>query len=243
MSLLNETHDPQLSSWVASANLPGTDFPIQNLPFAVFRRKGSHETFRGGVAIGDQVLDLAAVSSKNLFSGETQQAALAASGSTLNHFMAMGPTAWNSLRLGLSRLLREDAKQQAITSQCLVDMEDVEYALPAHIGDYTDFYTSIYHATNVGKLFRPDNPLLPNYRWVPIGYHGRASSVVLSGQSRHEYASLATALKRRAHGTGVKRRAEFVEHGVNARHGQCHLREITLVGLPPSAEQVRGTDK
>ena len=181
MSLLNETHDPQLSSWVASANLPGNDFPIQNLPFAVFRRKGSHETFRGGVAIGDQVLDLAAVSSKNLFSGETQQAALAASGSTLNHFMAMGHTAWHSLRLGLSRLLREDAKQQAITSQCLVDMEDVEYALPAHIGDYTDFYTSIYHATNVGKLFRPDNPLLPNYRWVPIGYHGRASSVVLSG--------------------------------------------------------------
>jgi fumarylacetoacetase len=78
-------------------------------------------------------------------------------------------------------LLREDAKQQAITAQCLVDMEDVEYALPAHIGDYTDFYTSIHHATNVGKLFRPDNPLLPNYRWIPIGYHGRASSVVLSG--------------------------------------------------------------
>ena len=181
MTALNETHDPKLSSWVASANLPGTDFPIQNLPFAVFRRKGSDEAFRGGVAIGDQVLDLATLSSKNLFAGETQQAALAASGSTLNDFMAMGQSAWSSLRLALSRLLREDAKQQAITAQCLVDMEDVEYALPAHIGDYTDFYTSIHHATNVGKLFRPDNPLLPNYRWIPIGYHGRASSVVLSG--------------------------------------------------------------
>jgi len=181
VTALNETHDPTLSSWVASANLPGTDFPIQNLPFAVFRRKGSDEAFRGGVAIGDQVLDLAALSSKNVLNGDAQQALLAASGSTLNYFMALGHTAWSSLRLALSRLLREDAKQQAITAQCLLDMEDVEYALPAHIGDYTDFYTSIHHATNVGKLFRPDNPLLPNYRWIPIGYHGRASSVVLSG--------------------------------------------------------------
>ena len=181
MSLLNETHDPTLSSWVASANLPGTDFPIQNLPFAIFRRRDSAEIFRGGVAIGDQVLDLAALCSKNVLNGEAQQAAVAASASTLNELMAMGQTAWSSLRLALSRLLREDAKQQAITAQCLVDMEDVEYALPAHIGDYTDFYTSIHHATNVGKLFRPDNPLLPNYRWIPIGYHGRASSVVLSG--------------------------------------------------------------
>ena len=181
MSLLNETHDPKLSSWVAAANLPGNDFPIQNLPFAVFRRKGSAETFRGGVAIGDQVLDLAALSSKNVLNGDAQQALVAASGSTLNDFMALGHPAWSSLRLALSRLLREDAKQQAITARCLLDMEDVEYALPAHIGDYTDFYTSIHHATNVGKLFRPDNPLLPNYRWIPIGYHGRASSVVLSG--------------------------------------------------------------
>ena len=181
MTALNETHDPKLISWVASANLPGTDFPIQNLPFAIFRRKDSAEIFRGGVAIGDQVLDLAALSSKNVLNGDAQQALLAASGSTLNYFMALGHTAWSSLRLALSRLLREDAKQQAITAQCLLDMEDVEYALPAHIGDYTDFYTSIHHATNVGKLFRPDNPLLPNYRWIPIGYHGRASSVVLSG--------------------------------------------------------------
>ncbi|MFM7632166.1 MAG: fumarylacetoacetase [Betaproteobacteria bacterium] len=185
MSLLNETHDPTLSSWVASANLPGTDFPIQNLPFAVFRRKDCQEPFRGGVAIGDQVVDIAALCRKNILDGDAQRAAVAASASTLNNFMALGHTAWSSLRLALSRLLREDAKQQAITAQCLLELEDVEVALPAHIGDYTDFYTSIHHATNVGKLFRPDNPLLPNYRWVPIGYHGRASSIVLSGHDVH----------------------------------------------------------
>jgi len=185
VSLLNETHDPTLSSWVASANLPGTDFPIQNLPFAVFRRKDSEEPFRGGVAIGDKVLDKPALCRKNILDGDAQRTAVAASASTLNNFMALGHTAWSSLRLALSRLLREDAKQQAITAQCLLELEDVEVALPAHIGDYTDFYTSIHHATNVGKLFRPDNPLLPNYRWVPIGYHGRASSIVLSGHDVH----------------------------------------------------------
>jgi len=103
----------------------------------------------------------------------------------LNALMALGQEAWRSLRLALSTLLREGAPQQDITQRCLVSMNAVEYALPAHIGDYTDFYTSIHHATNVGKLFRPDNPLLPNYRWVPIGYHGRASSVVLSGHDIH----------------------------------------------------------
>ncbi|MFM7760455.1 MAG: fumarylacetoacetase [Burkholderiaceae bacterium] len=185
MSLLNETHDATLVSWVASANLPGTDFPIQNLPFAVFRRKDSEEPFRGGVAIGDQVLDLAALSTHSILREEAQRAALAASGSTLNSLMALGQEAWRSLRLALSTLLREGAPQQDITQRCLVSMNAVEYALPAHIGDYTDFYTSIHHATNVGKLFRPDNPLLPNYRWVPIGYHGRASSVVLSGHDIH----------------------------------------------------------
>ena len=185
MTALNETHDPKLISWVASANLPGNDFPIQNLPFAIFRCKDSAETFRGGVAIGDQVLDLAALSSKNVLNGEAQQAAAAASASTLNELMAMGQTAWSSLRLALSRLLREDAKQQAITAQCLLDMEDVEYALPAHIGDYTDFYTSIDHALNVGRLIFPERPLTPNFQWLPIAYHGRVSSLGVSGQRFH----------------------------------------------------------
>jgi len=181
VSLLNETHSSNLKSWIVSANSQDTDFPIQNLPFAVFRRQGSDENFRGGVAIGDQVLDLAALSQQAILSGEAQRAALAASASTLNDLMALGQPAWYALRLALSRLLRESAVEQATTQRCLVSMTDVEYALPAYIGDYTDFYTSIHHATNVGKLFRPDNPLLPNYRWVPIGYHGRASSIVLSG--------------------------------------------------------------
>ncbi len=180
---LNETHDPTLRSWIASANQPGTDFPIQNLPFAIFRRQGSSETFRGGVAIGDQVLDLAAVVSKGLLSDDAARAAQAASADTLNSFMAMGTSAWSALRLALSRVLRTGSPQQQALSACLVPMQEIEYALPAQIGDYTDFYTSIHHATNIGKLFRPDNPLLPNYQWIPIGYHGRASSIVVSGQS------------------------------------------------------------
>ncbi len=185
MTLLNETHNRTLTSWLASANEQGTDFPIQNLPFAIFRRAGSDEAFRGGVAIGDQVIDLAAVAKRSLFDGEAAAAAQAASGSTLNALMAMGPSAWSALRLALSRALREGSPQQPAMAACLVPMLDVDFALPAQIGDYTDFYTSIHHATNIGKLFRPDNPLLPNYQWIPIGYHGRASSIVVSGQDFH----------------------------------------------------------
>lgn len=179
----NETHDIQLRSWVASANAAGCDFPIQNLPFASFRRAGSSEALRGGVAIGDQIVDLAAVAQTQLFDGLAAQAAQAAAQETLNAFMALGQHAWSALRLALSRALREGAAQQAALQACLVAQADAEFGLPARIGDYTDFYTSIYHATNIGRLFRPDNPLMPNYKWVPIGYHGRASSIVLSGQS------------------------------------------------------------
>lgn len=180
MNLINETHNPALKSWLPSANELGTDFPIQNLPFAIFRRKVGNEAFRGGVAIGDQVLDLAAACT--LFDGDAGRAAQAASASTLNALMSLGPSAWHALRIALSRALRDGAPQRPAIAACLVPMDSVEYALPAHIGDYTDFYTSIHHATNIGKLFRPDNPLLPNYRWIPIGYHGRASSIVVSGQ-------------------------------------------------------------
>ncbi len=182
MTTLNETHDPALRSWVASANQPQTDFPIQNLPFGVFRRRGTTQSFRGGVAIGDQILDLAAVSAAGLLQGLAQEAALAASADKLNAFMNMGPQAWSALRLALSRALREGAGSLPALQACLVPMADAEYDVPARIGDYTDFYTSVHHATNVGRLFRPDNPLLPNYKWVPIGYHGRASSIGVSGQ-------------------------------------------------------------
>lgn len=180
MSVLNETHDPSLKSWVASANAAGSDFPIQNLPFAVFRRNGSPEAFRGGVAIGEMIVDLGAVA--RLLDGVVADAARAGSESSLNALMAQGSAAWSALRLALSRALREGALQQAAFANALVAQADAEYTVPARIGDYTDFYTSIYHATNIGRLFRPDNPLMPNYKWVPIGYHGRASSIAVSGQ-------------------------------------------------------------
>ncbi|MBQ4860953.1 fumarylacetoacetase [Pseudoalteromonas sp. MMG013] len=183
MSFINETHDNSLMSWVASANLAGTDFPIQNLPFAVFRRTNSNEEFRGGVAIGDQVLDLAVVAEAGIFSGEAHSAVTAANAAALNEFMGMGQSYWSALRLALSRALREGSEHQSALESALVSQSDVEYSMPCHIGDYTDFYTSIYHATAVGSLFRPDNPLLPNYKWVPIGYHGRSSSIGVSGQA------------------------------------------------------------
>lgn len=183
MNPVNETHDASLSSWVDSANAAGTDFPIQNLPFAQFRRRGGDEAFRGGVAIGDQIVDLAAVAAARVFNGLAQEAAEACRASTLNAFMGLGKDAWAALRLALSRALRSGSEQQASLQACLVPQAEAEYQLPCQIGDYTDFYTSIHHATSVGSLFRPDNPLLPNYKWIPIGYHGRSSSIGISGQS------------------------------------------------------------
>ncbi|WDZ97090.1 fumarylacetoacetase [Herbaspirillum sp. WKF16] len=183
---LNETHDPELRSWVASANAEGCPFPVQNLPYGIFRRAGSDEAWRAGVAIGDRILDLQAAQAAGAFSGfdETARQAVhaAAQGATLNALMALDAPAWSALRLALSRVLRTGSAHQAELAACLVPQAGVEHALPAAIGDYTDFYTSIHHATAVGKLFRPDNPLLPNYKWVPIGYHGRASSIAVSGQ-------------------------------------------------------------
>ncbi|WP_372759820.1 fumarylacetoacetase [Pseudoalteromonas sp.] len=185
MSLINETHDINLTSWVDSANVANCDFPIQNLPFAEVRRKNSNEAFRGAVAIGDQVIDLAKLNELALFSGDAQTAVTAASKETLNEFMGLGQQYWSALRLALSRALRTGSEHQAQLAQALIPQAEIEFALPCHIGDYTDFYTSIYHATAVGSLFRPDNPLLPNYKWVPIGYHGRSSSIGVSGQQFH----------------------------------------------------------
>ena len=178
MSDLNETHDAALRSWVASANAEGTDFPIQNLPFGVFRRRGTQEAFRIGVAIGDQILDMKAAVKAGVF---LSAAAEATTGDSLNAFMALGQPAWSALRLDLSRALRVGAAAQEKLKACLLAQADAEYAVPARIGDYTDFYVGVHHATAIGKLFRPDNPLMPNYKWVPIGYHGRSSSVVVSG--------------------------------------------------------------
>jgi len=166
---LNATHDPALRSWVSSANAADTDFPIQNLPFGRFRRAGSAEALRIGVAIGDQVLDLKA-------------AGLIAT-DDMNALMAMDATGRQALRAAISEGLREGSRTEAAWRSALLPQAELEMAVPCHIGDYTDFYTGIHHATTVGKLFRPDAPLLPNYKWVPIGYHGRASSIGVSGQS------------------------------------------------------------
>jgi fumarylacetoacetase len=180
---LNETHNPELRSWVASANLASTDFPLQNLPFGVFRRTGSSEAFRIGVAIGDQILDLPQALDLGVFAElESKHFDLAIRSHQLNALMNLGHGTWSELRLALSRALRDGASQQDALHGALLAQDAAEYALPAQIGDYTDFYTSINHATAVGKLFRPDNPLLPNYKWVPIGYHGRSSSIAVSGQ-------------------------------------------------------------
>ena len=183
MAQLNETHDPGLRSWVESANRPGSDFPLQNLPFAAFRRAGSRESFRIGVAIGDQIVDVAAAQGAGAFSGEAAHAAVACEQPTLNRLMALGPGAWSSLRNALSRALRHGADHKERLRAGFVAQANAEFTVPANVGGYTDFYTSIHHATAVGKLFRPDNPLLPNYKWVPIGYHGRVSSLGVTGQT------------------------------------------------------------
>ena len=161
------THAPALESWVGSANHAGTDFPIQNLPFGRFRAPGERD-WRVGVAIGDQVLDLA-------------RAGLVEA-TDMSRLLCLGAEARRALRRSLSDGLRAGSAQEPLWSTALVPQSQVEMGLPCEIGDYTDFYTSIHHATTIGRQFRPDQPLLPNYRWVPIGYHGRASSIVASGQ-------------------------------------------------------------
>ena len=182
--VLDETHDPQGQSWVESANVAGSDFPIQNLPFGVFRRRDAGAEAGVGLAIGDRIVDVAGMRSEGLFGEESVSlAANACAADSLNPLMALGAGPQRALRRRLHAILRQDAPasdRQAAARQ-LVAQADVDMLLPAVVGDYTDFYASIFHAANVGKLFRPDNPLLPNYKYIPIGYHGRASSLVPSG--------------------------------------------------------------
>ena len=179
---LDETHDPAVHSWLDAANLPGCAFPLQNLPFGVFRRAESSESFRGGVAIGDQIVDLAALATSQLLESGAADAIRAGALPRLNALMQLGPQAWGALRRALFNALAQGSAQESAMRNCLVPQAEAEFSLPAHIGDYTDFYTSIHHATAIGRLFRPDNPLLPNYKWIPIGYHGRSSSIGVSGQ-------------------------------------------------------------
>lgn len=181
---MNHTPDPSLKSWVESANLSDSDFPIQNLPFGVFRSFHSSEPAHIGIAIGDRILDLNRCSNLGLFNNLPDALQAACTESKLNSLMSLGSEAVSQLRSSVSQLLNVNSNQRP-EAEILVAMREAELLLPAEIGDYTDFYASIFHATNVGKLFRPDNPLLPNYKYVPIAYHGRASSILPSGVSIH----------------------------------------------------------
>jgi fumarylacetoacetase len=190
---MNTTHDPERQSWVATANRPGSAFPIQNLPFGVFQAAGRSGSASGasgdqptlGVAIGDQILDLRGCSTAGLLQSLPAAVEAACTAATLNPLMALGRECWSPLRARLSDLLRADhpdaaGHQQALAPH-LLPMAEATKLMPVAIANYTDFYASIYHATNVGGIFRPENPLLPNYKYVPVGYHGRASSILVSG--------------------------------------------------------------
>lgn len=191
---IDETHDASLASWVESANDPATDFPLQNLPFGRYR-SAAGEPWRIGVAIGDRVLDLQAV---GLIDSQD-----------MHQLMAGSTATRRALRLVLSRGLRRGSYQRTLFADGLRLQSEVELGLPCDIGDYTDFYTGIHHATTVGKLFRPDNPLLPNYKWVPIGYHGRASSIVASGKSFHRPLGQTKAADAAAPVLGESRRLDY----------------------------------
>jgi fumarylacetoacetase len=170
-----------LKCWLASANDPASDFPIENLPYGAFRYRGQTHI---GIAIGDRILDLFACTANGLLARLPEEIEYACRMETLNALMELGPEAWRQLRARVMELLVDEETRVQVEA-ALVPMQEAEMQMPVRIGDYTDFYASIDHATRVGKLFRPDNPLLPNYKYVPIGYHGRASSIVLSGSGVH----------------------------------------------------------
>lgn len=180
-----ETNDPALRSWLEAANDPGCDFPIQNLPYGIFSRNaGPSDVLRVGVAIGDQVLDLAEAWPE--LCPDSPELAELFDQPVLNFFMASGRPTWTLVRNRVSRWLRDSSHELRdnadLRRRALVPMNDVTMHLPCEIGDYTDFYSSKEHATNVGTMFRdPNNALLPNWKHIPVGYHGRASSVIVSG--------------------------------------------------------------
>jgi fumarylacetoacetase len=184
-SRIDATHDPKLRSWVPSAN-GHDDFPIQNLPLGRFLRASEPDTPADlGVAIGDQILSLTGASDAGLLSGIADDAIELWDSAGGAAFLGLGREVWSAIRHAASLVLQEGSEEgieaKGLGADLLVPMREATLLLPCDIGDYTDFYASVHHATNVGSMFRPDNALLPNYKWVPIGYHGRASSIVPSG--------------------------------------------------------------
>jgi fumarylacetoacetase len=178
----DETHDPALRCWADGAEDHSSDFPIQNLPFGVFRRRGTTEPPSGGVAIGRSILDLAACLRAGLLQGRAAEAAADCVGPVLNPLLARGPAYWSALRLAVSRLLRGNQPPPRLnTGDLLVPMADADLALPVQVRDYTDFFASIEHATNAGRIGKSEPLLPPNYRHMPLAYHGRASTIAVSG--------------------------------------------------------------
>jgi len=218
---MNPQADAQ--SWVTSANDPASDFPLQNLPYGVFRHQRNN---RIGIAIGDQILDLYACAENDLLSSLSEQIISACRADLLNPLMSLGPTAWSALRGHITALLEAEQPNIHNIEPHLIPMREASMQLPAHIGDYTDFYASIHHATRVGLLFRPDNPLLPNYKYVPIGYHGRASSIVVSGENIHRPSGQTKAQEASSPTFGPTRSLDYeLEVGIfigpGNRLGQC----------------------
>lgn len=188
MRPIDGTHDPKLRTWVPGAQ-DHPEFPIQNLPVGRFRPRGADFPPLPGMAIGDQIVNLTEAADAGLLPGAAAEALDMWDAEGMAAFLELGAETWGLLRQGVSEMLREGTEEgneaKEMADDLLTPMSEAEVVLPTVIGDYTDFYASIHHATNVGSMFRPDNPLLPNYKYVPIGYHGRASSIVQSGTAIH----------------------------------------------------------
>ncbi|MDI3383622.1 fumarylacetoacetase [Xenophilus aerolatus] len=209
--MLDFTHDPAAQSWVASAQLPGCDFTLQNLPLGVFVPEGRDPHPRGGIAIGDQVIDLARLAASGLLAEPAAAACRVAADSTLNAFMAMGKQSWRALRHGVFHLLssQADGRTQEQMRACMLPLRQADMKMPVDVRNYTDFYTSLHHAVNVGRVMGRENPLTRNFQWLPIAYHGRASSVVLSGTGFRRPNGQSATAERAAPAFGPCRRLDF----------------------------------
>ena len=179
----DRSHDPSRATWIDGQSRKQSDFPIQNLPLGVFRESGEISEGSIGIRILDQVVDLKSLAEEGLLDSLDARIQYAFAAPTLNGWLALSGSERRETRLFISDLLSTEvgADKRNLVARHLHPIRDIEMVLPVQVGDYTDFYGSIDHAQRVGALFRPDNPLLPNYRWVPIGYHGRASSLVVDG--------------------------------------------------------------
>lgn len=230
MPTLDETHVAATRSWVASAN-GHPDFPLQNLPLGIFSPAGA--AARAGVAIGDRILDLAALAGSGLLAGEAVAAADAARGDALNGLLALGAGPRRALRRRLFALLADGAAERGKVEPMLHAAAACTLLRPARIGNYTDFFAGIHHAINTGRNFRPDNPLLPNYKYMPIAYHGRASSIVASGADVRRPSGQRKLPAEDAPSFGPSRNLDFeLEVGIWIGPGNAHGEPIAIDAAP-----------